>query len=115
MAFRIKWPGATGCQPTPSLSENMRGSSSKTRWSIRAGGVGLILVCAAVNFASAGDERRAGPDWWSFQPLRPVAVPRADDTQALINPIDNFLVHRLQKERLEPSPSADRPTLIRRL
>jgi hypothetical protein len=65
--------------------------------------------------APAGDENRAGPDWWSLQPVRPVAVPSVAPTQKPINPIDHFVLQRLHKEGLAPSPEADRRTLIRRL
>lgn len=93
----------------------MRYSWPKTHWGARAGGVSLVLVCAVVNAMSAGDERRAGPDWWSLQPVRPVALPRVGAGQTPINPIDHFILDRLRKERLAPSPEADRRTLIRRL
>src|SRR5262245_26811013 len=93
----------------------MRRSRSKACRSVRALGVSLALFCAVVSTASAGDEPRAGRDWWSLQTLRRVPVPRADDGQTAINPIDHFILHRLQKERLRPSPAADRRTLIRRL
>jgi mono/diheme cytochrome c family protein len=54
-------------------------------------------------------------DHWSFQPPKrpePPAVKRADWPR---NPIDRFILARLDKEGLEPSPEADRSTLIRRL
>lgn len=54
-----------------------------------------------------------GPDvWWSFQPVRRVAVPR---TNAARNPIDAFLDRRLASEGLSPALEADARTLIRRL
>ena len=46
---------------------------------------------------------------WSFQP---VARPRVPENQ---NPIDYFIRARLDRDGLQPSPEADRPTLIRRL
>jgi mono/diheme cytochrome c family protein len=52
---------------------------------------------------------------WAFQPpLRP-AVPRVKDGARPRNPIDNFILARLEKEGIRPSPEADRVTLIRRL
>jgi Protein of unknown function (DUF1553)/Protein of unknown function (DUF1549) len=69
------------------------------------------LAGAAPISAQTGDQTRAGRDWWSLQPLRPIAVP-ADDSG---NPIDHFIRQRLKKEKLAPSPMADRRTLIRRL
>jgi hypothetical protein len=65
--------------------------------------------------AQAGDPRRAGRDWWSLQPLRPVVVPSSDEVRRPIHPIDYFILRRLKKEGLGPSPPADRRTLIRRL
>jgi hypothetical protein len=73
------------------------------------------MLCAAAMHAQTSDQRRAGRDWWSLQPLWPVAAPTLDDSGQPINPIDQFILHRLKKERLEPSPMADRRTLIRRL
>jgi hypothetical protein len=52
--------------------------------------------------------------WWSFQPLRPVAVPEVNHT-GVRNEIDQFLRARLASEGLESSPEADRRTLIRRV
>src|SRR5262249_37078744 len=52
---------------------------------------------------------------WSFQaPLRP-AVPAVKNKRWIRNPIDNFVLARLEKEHITPSPEADRPTLCRRL
>jgi Protein of unknown function (DUF1553)/Protein of unknown function (DUF1549) len=93
----------------------MRCSWPKTHWGARAGGASLVLVCAVVNAMSAGDELRAGPDWWSLQPVRQVKVPPVGAGQTPINPIDHFIFDRLHKEGLAPSPEADRRILIRRL
>ena len=54
------------------------------------------------------------PDHWSFQQLRPVRPPELDNPWVL-NPIDSFVLARLNKERLAPSSSADPRTLIRRV
>jgi hypothetical protein len=59
--------------------------------------------------------RRAGYDWWSLQPLRTVQPPAVKDTRWPINTIDRFILHRLEQDGLQPSPPADRRTLIRRL
>jgi hypothetical protein len=47
--------------------------------------------------------------WWS---LRPLTLTKPDGPG---NPIDAFLRARLREEHLEPSPEADRRTLIRRV
>ncbi len=53
---------------------------------------------------------------WSFQPVQRPAVPAVAGRGAAIrNPIDAFIQNRLAKEGLQPSPEADRRTLIRRV
>jgi mono/diheme cytochrome c family protein len=62
---------------------------------------------------------------WSFQPIRRPAVPslKAESSNRkshnsdfkFQNPIDSFVLARLEREGLTPSPEADRTTLIRRL
>ncbi len=52
---------------------------------------------------------------WSFQtPQRP-EIPAVTDKRWARNPIDNFVLARLEQEKIKPSPEADRITLIRRL
>lgn len=52
---------------------------------------------------------------WSFiPPVRP-ALPEISDTGWPRSPIDHFVMARLDREKLKPSPEADRRTLIRRV
>lgn len=52
---------------------------------------------------------------WSFKnPVRP-EVPNVKNKKWVRNPIDNFILTRLEKEKLSPSPEANRVTLLRRL
>ncbi len=63
--------------------------------------------------ALAGDN--TGNTHWAFRaPQRP-PLPAVKDTQWVRNPIDRFIRARLERERLSPSPQADRVTLLRRL
>jgi hypothetical protein len=59
-----------------------------------------------------------GAEWqrhWSFiAPSRPI-LPAASQADTVRNPIDALVQSRLQKERLAPSPEADRPALLRRV
>jgi mono/diheme cytochrome c family protein len=61
---------------------------------------------------------RQGAKWgqhWSFvRPARP-ALPQIKNKTWPKNPIDHFVLDRLEREGLEPSPEADRATLIRRV
>lgn len=52
---------------------------------------------------------------WSYvKPVRP-ALPRVRNKSWTKNEIDFFILERLQREKLKPSPEADRATLIRRV
>ncbi len=52
---------------------------------------------------------------WSFVPPRRAALPAVLDAAWPRNPIDRFVLSRLEREGLRPSPEADRVTLVRRL
>jgi mono/diheme cytochrome c family protein len=52
---------------------------------------------------------------WAFKrPLRP-AVPKVNDAKWVRSEIDAFILARLEAEKVQPGPEADRHTLIRRL
>lgn len=70
----------------------------------------------------------AGADWpakfaagrdpakhWAFQTPQKPPVPPVNDESWLRNPIDRFVLARLEKEKMAPSAEADRIALIRRL
>src|SRR5437870_4158089 len=54
-------------------------------------------------------------DHWSFVPLRRPELPDVNDAASVRNPIDRFVLARLEGEGLRPSPPADKVTLIRRV
>lgn len=60
-------------------------------------------------------DTRAGFDWWSLQPLRTTFTPEVKDKSWPRNPIDYFVLHRLENEGLSPSPEAKDHQLLRRL
>ena len=51
---------------------------------------------------------------WSFVPPQHDPAPVVKTPQAARNPIDRFIIARLEEEGLEPAPEADKMTLIRR-
>jgi Protein of unknown function (DUF1553)/Protein of unknown function (DUF1549)/Planctomycete cytochrome C len=65
----------------------------------------------------AGNGRPAvKSDHWAFQPIKSPTVPIIRYAQSPINnPIDAFVLARLEEKGLAASPEADRPTLIRRV
>lgn len=52
---------------------------------------------------------------WAYQPLKRPAVPTVKTAGWVRNPIDAFVLARLEKEGLRPSPEADKTTLLRRV
>jgi len=56
-----------------------------------------------------------GARHWAFQAVVHPPLPTLNDQDWARNPIDAFVLTRLEKERIVPSPEADRTTLIRRL
>lgn len=64
----------------------------------------------------AARPRLDSTDWWSLRPLGRPSVPQpGQKTDRDMNPIDAFILRKLQAKGLSPSPPADRGTLIRRL
>ena len=66
----------------------------------------------------AADKAATDDTWWSLRPLKRPEVPHVDQRWPQIEPInaiDRFVLSRLVENGLEPSPLADRRTLIRRV
>ena len=64
--------------------------------------------------ATASTTAKIETHWSYIKPLRP-ELPAVKDQTWPRNPIDYFVLARLEKEKLDPSPEADRITLIRRV
>src|SRR5690606_24141279 len=52
---------------------------------------------------------------WSFEPPQRPSLPEVENPEWISQPLDAFVLARLEQEKLTPSPQADRQTLIRRL
>lgn len=63
---------------------------------------------------SASVESKARKHWAFIAPVRP-ALPQVSHQTWVRNPIDSFILARLEKENLTPSPETDKITLLRRL
>ncbi|QDU96742.1 PSD1 and planctomycete cytochrome C domain-containing protein [Lignipirellula cremea] len=66
---------------------------------------------------AAGEKQTTAADreHWAFQPVQRPALPVTPEDTWSRNPVDRFLLARLQGAGLTPSAEADRPTLLRRL
>lgn len=87
-----------------------------TRW------VNMGMPWATGDQASLEPKGHTGPPqvtpenmkFWSFQPVRRPAVPKVKNARWARNPIDAFVLARLEKEGLKPNAPATRQALIRR-
>ncbi|HKD35608.1 MAG TPA: DUF1549 domain-containing protein, partial [Pirellulales bacterium] len=52
---------------------------------------------------------------WSFQPVKRPPIPKVKNGQWVANPIDAFILAKLEAKGLEPNPPADKRELVRRL
>ena len=52
---------------------------------------------------------------WAYLPPKPVTPPTVQHSEWVKNPIDHFVVRKLEGAGLAPHPAADRVTLIRRV
>jgi len=59
--------------------------------------------------------KRGGYDWWSLQPVKRPEQPGVSQSDWVANPIDAFILNRLDSDKLKPSAPADSRALIRRL
>ena len=53
--------------------------------------------------------------WWSFQPVAPTTPPTVKDQAWVQNPIDNFVLSKLESANIGPAAKASKRTLIRRV
>jgi mono/diheme cytochrome c family protein len=53
--------------------------------------------------------------WWAFQPVKKQEPPAVQNKSWPANPVDNFILAKLEEKNLKPSAPADRRVLIRRL
>jgi mono/diheme cytochrome c family protein len=64
--------------------------------------------------AIPGSQSAIKPHWAYAKPVRP-AAPRVKNQSWVRNPIDAFILARLEKDGLRPSPEADKATMLRRV
>ncbi len=67
------------------------------------------------NVSSADSRSETKSNHWAFQPIRRGGPPQVRKPSWVRNPVDRFVLQRLEKERIAPSPEAHRATLMRRV
>ena len=79
--------------------------------------VGLMAMLSSGSGRSLadGDARTAAADHWAFQPIQSPEPPHVENSAWVRNGIDAFMLKRVEREGIGPSPEAERETLLRRL
>ena len=65
--------------------------------------------------ANMAKAKRKGADHWAFQPVRRPELPAVRNEAWVRNPIDRFILAKLEQAGVQPSPEADKRTLLRRV
>lgn len=68
---------------------------------------------AAKSVAFSVEQRKK--QHWSWQPVKQVTVPKVKNSAWVQNPIDAFVLQKLEQNALKPASPAEKRTLIRRL
>ena len=95
----------------PPIKDKLIARITSTEKSFRMPPSGPPLTAVQI----AAIKKWVGPLHWAFQPVHRPALPVVRDQSWTRNPIDRFILARLEKEGIKPSPEADRNTLIRRV
>ena len=72
----------------------------------------LLLLVSSTRVRS---RESAGGEYWAFRKPLHSAIPQVKNAAWIKNPIDSFVLAKLEDKGLSPSPSADKRTLLRRV
>ena len=75
----------------------------------------VFLLSATAMFAAEKIDLAKGREHWAFQPVKKPALPSVKNKAWVRNPIDRFILARLEKVGLQPAPPAVQRNLQRRL
>jgi cytochrome c553 len=65
--------------------------------------------------AKTGGYGGVGKNHWAFQPVKKPALPEVQNKSWVKNPVDNFVLAKLEAAGMTPNAPADKATLIRRI
>jgi hypothetical protein len=82
---------------------------------VAAWALGASLCVAEPREDKAAANVEAGKRFWAFQPPRRHDAPAVRNSGWAQQPLDRFILARLEQAGLDPTPPADRPTWIRRV
>jgi len=62
----------------------------------------------------SAEMKKPGPSWWSFKKIQKPEIPQARNGKSGLNPIDAFVLAKMEQKGLKVGPPADKRTLLRR-
>ncbi len=74
-----------------------------------------IAAKAAANNTQLGEVTEQDRDFWSFKPVVKHEPPAVKNGAWVQNPIDQFILAKLEEAGIEPAPAASRAVLLRRM
>src|SRR4029077_871539 len=69
----------------------------------------------AATWKPSSSDLEKGRKYWAFQPPQKAAVPKVKNRKWSSQPIDRYLLARMEQKRLTPVADADRTTWLRRV
>jgi mono/diheme cytochrome c family protein len=84
-----------------------------SRW-VKAGLPMKAVAAAATAQPKGGLITPEARQYWAYQPVKRPIIPSVKSSQWVANPIDAFVLSKLEAKGLTPSPPADRVALVRR-
>lgn len=98
------------------LIQRLRGEGGKPQMPLGFAPLTQDEIAKIEAWIEAGaDASHVAPPHWSYIPPKRPELPDARNPGWVKNPIDRFILARIEKEGLKPSPEADREALIRRV
>jgi hypothetical protein len=76
---------------------------------------GAVYSAETLDLFAVTTDTRAGYDWWSLQPVVRPPLPEVIDAAWVRNPIDRFILAKLERKQLKPAVEAAPVALVRRL
>ncbi|MCB8932680.1 MAG: PSD1 and planctomycete cytochrome C domain-containing protein [Fimbriimonadaceae bacterium] len=111
-------PAVVAGKPDASLLiQRVKGTDGKPQMPLGFAPLGATEIATLERWIAAGcpNQVAAGPQHWAYvAPVRP-SLPPVKTPGWVRNPIDAFVLARLEREGLKTSPETDRATLIRRV
>ena len=74
----------------------------------------ITVLIPSLNFLNSAEDK-ASADWWSLQKVKRPEIPEVKNKKWARNPIDHFILSKLEEKGINPSPEADPRSITRRL